>query len=96
MIRSKKAVSEARAGNWERSAGLSLLLRSALAGIFLLIAMASSRLLLTPYVDFFLVLGLLSALAVIDQAAKAFPLNKSRLAPGLVMSMIAVLMLFHQ
>jgi hypothetical protein len=76
-------------------AGLAHVLGSTLAGVFILFALAGSQLLVTLHVDFFLLLGLMSALAVIDLASKAFPASKSRLAPGLVLSTMAVLILFH-
>ena len=79
----------------KRAAGVTLILRSTLAGMFLLTATACSSLELTPYVDLFLVLALMSALAVVDLAMKAFPASKPLLTPGLLISSIAVFMLFH-
>jgi hypothetical protein len=73
-------------------AGLAHVVGSTVAGVFILIALAGSW---RPQVDFFLLLGLMAALAVVDLATKAFPASISRLAPGVVFGAMAVLMLFH-
>jgi hypothetical protein len=78
----------------DRWAKRSLIFGSILAGAFLLIALAGSGILLKWHVDFLLILSLLSAFALIDQALKYLPLRGIRLVSGLSLSAIAVYVLF--
>jgi hypothetical protein len=76
-------------------ADIGLLLGSALAGGFLLMAVIGSHVLPIEHAGICLILALLSALAVVDRALKTFPVNRIDLAPGLALSLLAVVMLFH-
>ena len=71
-----------------------LVVGAILAGACLLVALAGSSLLLKSHGDFVLILSLLSAFALIDQALKLLPLKEVRLASGLSLSAIAMVMLF--
>jgi hypothetical protein len=71
-----------------------LVIGATLAGACLLVALAGSSLLLKSHGDFVLILILLSAFALIDQALKLLPLKEVRLASGLSLSAIAMVMLF--
>jgi hypothetical protein len=83
---------EGRHGSWAR---LNLIIGSTVAGALLLVALTGSSMLLKPHVDFVLILSLLIALALIDQALKSLPLKEIRLTSGLFLSTIAMLMLFY-
>ena len=72
----------------------SLVIGLAMPAVLLLVAVAGSGVLLKPHVQFVLVLSLLTALGLIDQALKTLPLKEIRLAAGLVLSTIAVFILF--
>jgi hypothetical protein len=76
-------------------ADFTVLMCSALAGALLLIALIGSSALPTEPVGICLILALLSALAGIDRALKRFPMQKVALAPGVVLTLLAMVMLFH-
>jgi hypothetical protein len=76
----------------EHRAGL--VVGSMLAAAFLLVALAGSSILLQTHVDLALLLSLLSAFALIDQALKLLPLKGVRLASGVCLSVIAMVLLF--
>jgi hypothetical protein len=73
----------------------SLLVCSAVAGALLLIALVGASMLPIEPVGICLILALLSALGGIDNALKSFPMQRAALAPGVVLSLLAMLMLFH-
>jgi len=73
----------------------SLLVCSALAGVFIMIAIVGAGMLPIEPVGICLILALLCALAGVDKALKAFPMQRVALAPGVALSLLAMLMLFH-
>jgi hypothetical protein len=82
-------------GRQRRWASLNLVIHLTIPGALLLVALAGSSMLLRPHVYFLLILSLLAALALIDQALKSLPLKESRLAAGLVLGTIAACLLFY-
>jgi len=77
-----------------RWASGSLVIASILAGAPLLAALAGSSLLAKPHVQFVLVLSLLSAFALIDQALNLLSFKEIRMAVGVCLSTIATVVLF--
>jgi hypothetical protein len=73
----------------------NLLVCSAIAGVFLLIAVVGAGALPAEPVGICLILALLSALAGVDKALRTFPMHKVALAPGMALGFLAMLMLFH-
>jgi hypothetical protein len=73
----------------------SLLVCSAFAGAFLMIAIIGAGMLPIEPVGICLILALLSGLAGVDKALKSFPRQRAALAPGVALSLLAMLMLFH-
>jgi hypothetical protein len=80
---------EERRGRWT-----SFVIGLAIPAVLLLVAVAGSSILLKPHVQFVLVLSLLTALGLIDQALKSLPLKEVRLAAGLLLSTTAAFMIF--
>jgi hypothetical protein len=80
---------EERRGRWT-----SLAIGLVIPATLLLVAVAGSNVLLSSHVQFVLVLSLLTALGLIDQALKSLPLKEMRLAAGLALSAAAALMIF--
>jgi len=77
-----------------RWASRSLVIGSLLAGAPLLAALAGSSLLPKPHVEFVLVLSLLSAFALIDQALNVLSFKEIRMTVGVCLSTIAMVVLF--
>jgi hypothetical protein len=80
---------EERRGPWS-----SFVIGLTIPAALLLVALAGSSILLKAHVQFVLVLSLLTALGLIDQALKSLPLKEIRFAAGLVLSTAAALMIF--
>ena len=72
----------------------SLAIGLTIPAALLLVAVAGSSVLLKAHVEFVLVLSLLTALGLIDQALKSLPLKEVRLAAGLVLTTTAAVMIF--
>jgi hypothetical protein len=81
---------EERRGRWT-----SLVIGLTIPAALLLVALAGSSVLVKPHVQFVLVLSLLAALGLIDQALKSLPLKEIRFTAGLVLSATAAIMIFY-
>jgi hypothetical protein len=73
----------------------NLLVCSAVACTLLLIAVIGAQVLPIEPVGICLILALLAALAGVDKALKTFPMQKVALAPGVFLTLLAMVMLFH-